>query len=281
MTALWGIRWLLARRLAQAGCLALFLTGVVKGTLASSLTLSVLPLTDPFIALQTVMAGHRPSATLLWGAAFVAGFYALVGGRVYCAWVCPINVVTDAAAWLRARIGAGEGLRVSRKLRLWGIAAVLLASALTGTAAWEVVNPVTLLHRGLVFGGLLSGGAALAVVAAIFLLDLVGGARLWCGHLCPVGALYGLLGRFSLLRVRASGRDACDDCLECYRVCPEPQVLTPALRGAAQGVGPLIVSGDCTNCGRCLDVCRKNVFSFGPPRRGAASKSPQNGECAL
>jgi len=161
------------------------------------------------------------------------------------------------------------------------VAAVLLASTLTGTAAWEVVNPVTLLHRGLVFGGLVTGGAALIIVAAIFLLDLVGGARLWCGHLCPVGAFYGLLGGVSLLRVRAVRREACDDCLECYRVCPEPQVLTPALRGAARGIGPLIISRDCTNCGRCLDVCRKDVFSFGPRRRGAASNPPQNGECAL
>jgi len=24
----------------------------------------------------------------------------------------------------------------------------------------------------------------------------------------------------------------------------------------------MIVSGDCSNCGRCIDVCSKDVFSF-------------------
>ena len=271
-----SIRWLVARRLTQAGCLALFLGGAIKGSLSSSLVLGTLPLSDPFIALQTLFAGHRPAASLLVGAAIVAAFYAVIGGRVYCAWVCPVNLVTDAAAALRARWKPGEGMRFSRHLRLWGVAAVLAAAALTGTVAWEAVNPVTLLYRGLLFGGL--GGAAAAIVPGVFLLDWAGGARLWCGQLCPVGAFYGLLGRFSLLRVRAEYRQRCDDCLACFRSCPEPHLLAPALRGES---GPVIVSGDCTNCGRCLDVCDREVFTFGPRWRGAPSRPPQSGECAL
>jgi ferredoxin-type protein NapH len=276
-----GFRWLLARRLAQASFLVLFLTGVVKGTLASSLTLGLLPLSDPFIALQTAAAGHLPSFRLLLGAIFLAAVYAVIGGRMYCAWVCPVNVVTDAAAWLRTRLGLRERLNISRRARYWGVGVVLVVSAITGTAAWEAVNPVTMLHRGLVFGTLLTGGAALSVTAAVFLLDLLGGSRVWCGQLCPVGAFYGLLGGHSLLRVRADRRRDCDNCLDCYRVCPEPQVITPALRGAARGIGPVITSRDCTNCGRCIDVCDKDVFAFGLRHRQAPSIPTQQGESAL
>jgi len=50
--------------------------------------------------------------------------------------------------------------------------------------------------------------------------------------------------------------------MDCFAVCPEPHVNTPALRGADTGVGPVIMSGDCTNCGRCIDVCAKDVFKF-------------------
>ena len=101
-------RWLLLRRASQFGFLALFLAGpwfglwIVKGTLASSLTLEVLPLTDPFVLLQSLAAGLLPASTALIGAAIVVAAYVIVGGRTYCAWVCPVNPVTDAAAWLRS-----------------------------------------------------------------------------------------------------------------------------------------------------------------------------------
>jgi ferredoxin-type protein NapH len=116
-----------------------------------------------------------------------------------------------------------------------------------------------MLHRGLVFGL----GAAWTVVVAIFLFDLFVTKRGWCGRLCPVGAFYSLLGRWSPLRVSAPQRAACNDCMDCFEVCPEPQVIRPALKGEGKGVGPVILAPNCTNCGRCIDVCSKEVFSFG------------------
>lgn len=257
-------RWLLLRRLSQAGILALFLVGpwfgwwVVKGNLASSLTLKVLPLTDPYVLLQSLAAGHPVMSTALIGAAIVLAFYLLVGGRVYCSWVCPMNAVTDAASWLRARLGIRTNLRMSRQLRLWLLAMTLGVSAASGTLAWELINPVSMLHRGLIFGM----GAIWAVVLAIFLFDLLIAQHGWCGHLCPVGAFYGLVGRLSLTRVVATRRAACNDCADCYAVCPEPIVIKPALK-AVDGAGPVIASSQCTNCARCIDVCSKDVFVLG------------------
>ena len=256
-------RYLLLRRFSQLVFLLLFLAGpwfgiwIVQGTLAGSLTLGVLPLTDPFIALQGVLAGHWPAATALIGAAIVLLAYALIGGRTYCSWGCPINPVTDAAHWLHTKLGLPKGWQPKRTARLWLLGTVLAASALTGTIAWELVNPITMLHRGLVFGM----GAAWALVGIVFLFDLVVARRGWCGHLCPVGAFYGLVGHKSLLRVSAANRAACDDCMDCYAVCPEAHVISPALKGKS-GATPIIVSPDCTNCGRCIDVCAMDVFNF-------------------
>jgi ferredoxin-type protein NapH len=231
---------------------------IVKGNMASSLTLGVLPLTDPYVLAQQIAAGHWPLTTALVGAGIVLVFYLLVGGRVYCAWVCPINMVTDAADWLRNRLGIKGGARFSRGTRYWLLGATVLVAAVTGTLAWELVNPVTMVFRGLVFGM----GLAWGVVAMIFLLDLVVSRRAWCGHLCPVGAFYSLLGFVSPLRVSAANRAKCDDCMDCFAVCPEQQVIKPALKGAEKGLGPVILSGNCTNCGRCIDVCARDVFQF-------------------
>ena len=257
-------RWLILRRLVQFGILVLFLLGpltgiwIVKGNLNYSHTLDTLPLADPYVVLQSLMAGHVPDKLGLIGAGIVLVGYFLVGGRVYCSWVCPVNIVTDAAGWLRQRLGIKGSAQLSRQTRYWILGMTLLGSAATGVVLWELINPVSMLHRGLLFGL----GAAWAIVLAVFLFDLFVMSRGWCGRLCPVGAFYSLLGRWSQVRVSAARRAACDDCMDCFEVCPEPQVIRPALKGAGKGGGPVILAAACTNCGRCIDVCAKDVFVF-------------------
>lgn len=272
-------RWLILRRLVQSAILGLFLLGpftgvwLVKGNLSYSYTLDFLPLTDPYVLLQSLFAGHLPETLALVGALIVLSVYLLIGGRVYCSWVCPINPVTDAAGWLRRRLGIKGGAQLSRQTRYWMLAMTLLASTLSGMVFWELINPVSMLHRGIIFGM----GAAWAIVLAVFGFDLLVSNRGWCGRLCPVGAFYSLLAIKAPLRVSASARAACNDCMDCFEVCPEPQVIRPALKGAARGVGPVIDAAACTNCGRCIDVCAKDVFTFASrfnnaPPEGGASK---------
>ena len=151
-------RFLLLRRLCQFGVLGLFLLGplagvwILKGNLSSSLLLETVPLTDPLTLLQSVAAGHWPITTLWLGAGLVLLGYWLVGGRVFCSWVCPVNLVTDAAAWARARLGLKGNGQFNRNTRYWLLAMVLVAPAITGVLVWELVNPVSLAMRGLLFG---------------------------------------------------------------------------------------------------------------------------------
>jgi ferredoxin-type protein NapH len=257
-------KWLILRRITQLSILALFLLGplaeiwIIKGNLASSLVLDVLPLTDPYVIIQSMLAGQWPLQAAITGAVIVTVFYILVGGRTYCSWLCPVNIITDTAAWLRNRLGLKGGAKFSKNSRFWLLGATLLLAMMSGKIAWELVNPVSMVFRGLVFGM----GMAWAIVLAIFLLDLLVSKRAWCGSLCPVGAFYSLLGHASLLRVSAARREACNDCMDCFVVCPEHQVINPALKEIPTGAGPVILSSQCTNCGRCIDVCAENVFQF-------------------
>ena len=263
-------KWLIARRLSQLSILLLFLLGpwysiwIITGSLNSSLILETVPLTDPYILLQSLFAGNSPETKAITGAVIVIVFYVLIGGRVYCSWVCPINMITDTAQWLRDQFKISGSSSISRKTRYWILAATLVLSLVTGSVAWELVNPVSMLHRGLIFGM----GLAWFIVLAVFMLELLVSRRGWCGHLCPVGAFYSLLGTHSLIRIRADAREQCDDCMDCFMVCPEQQVIRPALKGhvnknSSEIIGPVITSPNCTNCGRCIDVCAKDVFHFG------------------
>jgi len=255
-------RWLVLRRLSQLSILVLFWLGpvagvwIVKGNLTSSMTLDTIPLTDPFTLAQVIATRHWPELNALIGAAIVIVFYGLVGGRVFCSWVCPVNVATDAASWLRRKLRINTG-RSPRELRFWLIPALLGASAISGVTVWEWVNPVSLTHRALIFGG----GAALGAVAAIFVFDLLVAPRGWCGSVCPVGATYAVIGHKSILRVSARHSSRCNDCADCYAVCPEPHVIPIALKGK-DGASPVILDPACTNCGRCIDVCAPNVFTY-------------------
>ncbi|MFZ9528432.1 MAG: quinol dehydrogenase ferredoxin subunit NapH [Burkholderiales bacterium] len=257
-------RWLLLRRLSQLSVMALFMAGpwlglwLVKGNLNHSRTLDVLPMTDPLVLIQSLAAGHAVERNALLGLAVVLLFYLIIGGRAYCSWVCPVNVVTDAAAWLRRRIGIRGSAHISRSARYWILGMTLALAAITGSIAWEMINPVSMLHRGLIFGM----GAGWMVILAVLLFDLFVMSRGWCGHLCPVGACFSLIGRWSLLRVSAERRDSCNNCMDCFAVCPEPQVLRSPLKGAAKGAGPVVMSPNCTNCGRCIDICSKDVFTL-------------------
>lgn len=280
-------KYLFLRRLSQTTVLALFLTGplfglwIARGTLASSTTFGVLPLTDPLVLLQMLAARHWPEGLAILGAAIVALFYALVSGRAYCSWVCPINPVTDLAFVLREKLGLqAKGWQPRPETRLFVLAMVLVVSAVGGSIAWELVNPITHAFRVVVFGAVASS----TFVVAVFLFDLFVARRGWCSHLCPVGAFYGLLGARAFLKVSTPARAACDHCMDCYAVCPEPQVISPALEGAKTGASPVVLSRDCTTCGRCIDVCDRGVFRFthrfdaSETEGGAAVRSNCSGE---
>ena len=151
-------RYFALRRLAQAAFLLVFLTGpwfglwIAKGSLSSSRTLDVLPLTDPFVLLQSLFARHWPETTALIGAAIVLGAYLVVGGRTYCSWVCPINPIADLAAAVRRRFDIKQTAKLRPEFRNYFVVGILVLSFATGTVAWELVNPITALHRALVFG---------------------------------------------------------------------------------------------------------------------------------
>ncbi len=255
-------RWLLTRRTVQIAILLAFILDIpgygkiAEGNLSSSLWFDELKLTDPFILLQSFFAGSSIAMPALIGALIIGGFYAFFAGRLYCSWVCPINLLTDLAYWLRKKLNIKGNMSLSRSLRLWVLALALALSFLGGTLAWEMINPITRFQRELIWFSL--SGAML--LGALFLFDLFVSRRAWCGHLCPVGAFYGLLGRYGRLKVTAAATESCDSsgCSRCVAVCPEPHVLAPVVSKQAQSV----TSSDCTRCGACLDECHEGTLSM-------------------
>ena len=239
-------RFLILRRLSQLAIIAMFLSGpfwnvwILKGNYSASLLFDVIPLTDPLITAESLATGYLPEWSTILGALIIIAFYALVATKAFCSWVCPMNMVTDAAAWLRRKLGIRQSAKLPRGLRYAILAMILVGSAISGTLLWEWINPVAALGRVFVFGL----GATLWLVAIVFFFDLLVVEHGWCGHLCPIGATYALIGRKALIKVNVVDRNRCDRCMDCYNVCPEPQVLRLPLHGKPED-SQIVLSQDC------------------------------------
>ncbi len=251
-------RLLIARRTVQIGTLAAFAISatyglrVLTGSLSASLLFDTVPLTDPLALAQMLVAGHVPHVSTFVGALIALAVYGLLLGRAYCSWVCPINLLSDAAAALNRRFRLGQVLRISRHTRYWLLGLTILLSALLKVGAFEWVSPIGIAARAVIYGSVVG----LWALAALFLFELVLLPHGFCGHLCPVGAMWSLVGRFAKLKVRIEP-DKCTHCMQCQTICPERQVITPLL----QKVPALVVTdGACTRCARCVEVCEPNAL---------------------
>ena len=254
-------RFLIARRITQISVMVLYVIANVyginflTGNLSSSLLLNTVPLSDPYAVLQMAVAGAIISVDILLGAFIISIFYLIVGGRAFCSWVCPVNMITDLANYLRRKFGFNQIQKkqpASRNIRYWVIVISFVISFFMGIAAFELISPISMIHRGIIFGL----GFGWATIVIIFLFDLFVLKNGWCGHICPLGGFYSLVGRFSLIRVHHNA-DNCTACMKCKEVCPENQVLHMITKTSIP-----VLSGECTNCGRCVEVCDDNALNF-------------------
>lgn len=264
-----NIRFSLLRHLSRVGVLALFCAlpwlnaAGLHGISGSLFALDFFgwPFGDPAALLQALAGGATPSVRLLWGAgsSLVLAFFL---GRVFCGWICPYGLFSEAVVALggkATRRGAVTGRKelVSRiavlafgiGLALCGYPA-LTALSFPGTlslaplmAALE--GPGRLLFDLLVFPG------------TVLLLEFLSGERLWCRFCCPQGLLLGAAawlgarcGRLGLswaLPVRwQAGRCSCKAEQPCGAACTLR--VQPRRRG---GPDPL----RCSRCGDCIQTC--------------------------
>jgi len=262
MTSLYNnYRFLILRRLTQVAVMLLYIGGnywgwnFIQGNLSSSSLFGVVPLSDPYAALQMFAAGAVITTNLAFGALIITVFYMLVGGRVFCSWVCPVNIITDAANYLRRKLEFNTIQKrqpASRNIRYWVLGLSLVLSYILGITAFEFISPISITHRAIIFGL----GLGWAAMLIIFLFDLFILKNGWCGHVCPLGAFYGAVGKVGLIRVDHN-EEKCTSCMKCKEVCPESHVLFMVSKESLQ-----VLDGECTNCGRCIEVCDDDALNF-------------------
>lgn len=199
---------------------------------------------------------------------YIVGFLLAVGvllGRFVCGWLCPFGLLQELLHKL-----PGPKRKLPRPLK--GVKYAVLA-------VFVLLMPVLAVNfmgigqpafcQYLCPAGTLEGGIPLllanselralagplfhwkALVLLVTVLGCVVVQRFFCKLLCPLGAVYGLLNKVSLYRLRVDG-ERCVLCGECARTCP---MEVDPVRTAD--------SCECIRCGKCAAACPRGAIRLG------------------
>ncbi|MBZ7984734.1 quinol dehydrogenase ferredoxin subunit NapH [Campylobacter sp. Cr9] len=251
-------KYLLLRRITQIGILALFMLSscdfILKGNLSSSILFNSISLSDPFAYLQIFLASFSLNFGLFISAFLVFIIYALFLGRAFCAWVCPINLITNLAGVIRqnSNLKSSKITNFKQNTRYFILFSILLLSFIAQEPVFEKYSHIGIVTRGIIF----MQSSAIFVAIIIFLLDLFVQKNLVCSHLCPLGAFYSLISKFSFLKINYD-LNKCTKCMKCKTICPENQVLAIITKNSGD-----ISNSECIKCGRCIEVCDDDALNF-------------------
>ncbi|WP_171181999.1 4Fe-4S binding protein [Ruegeria sp. HKCCD8929] len=213
-----------------------------------------LQLSDPLAAAGQSAAGR----TLYWPfllTALIPVVLSMVFGRFYCGWVCPATFLyelnSNFAGWLRWA-GLKPGNRTFDKRLKYGVLVLgLVLSAASGSILVATIYPPAIIGREIYYAVALGGfGGGAVFFIGTLLFDLMVARRGFCRYLCPGGALYSLLGRYRVVRIRRIV-ETCNDCAKCNAICEFG--LDPLRDGFGQ---------ECNNCTACMAICPTAALTF-------------------
>ncbi len=278
-------KWHLARRFTALAFLGLLFAGrdggwgFFRGSTAVSETMETLPLVDPLAAVEVALA-QRSFAGDLWLGAGILVLVAMLLGPIFCGWICPLGFLMDLTQSLRTFVQK-RILKRRFKLPSWGLprpvreavlAGVLCFALVAQVPLFQALSPIHMVARALIFT---VDGAAL-VVLFLLLVEFVA-PRLWCRSLCPLGAVYSLLGRFAPLRVRVDPERAGQiKCSRCDVACP---VGIRVMEDHTLAGHDSVTDPACTRCGACIDTCPNSVLHLGFRKTGGMHTSEACDHC--
>lgn len=203
-----------------------------------------------------------PQLTLFTGSMIIT----ILTGRFFCGFLCSFGAMGDFLWFLSKKTG-NKGLKVNEKADAWlkNLKYVILAFIILGIWTFSLGNIGKMIGPWAVFGMYSKIGSwpsfkyLLTIGGFLLLLIIIGSLlieRFFCRYLCPLGAVFAVVSRFRLFRIKKE-RSKCGSCRLCTNKCS---------MGIPLYQYDTVTSGECIDCFECTSACpRHNVRANGAP----------------
>jgi polyferredoxin len=205
----------------------------------------------------------------------------VVFGRFFCGFVCPFGALHQFVGYLAhrkrkaaAKIKLNE-YRKAQSIKYYILIMLLMSAVVPTVQSLQIglLDPIPLFTRSVNtvllplvdnnFNAIFTIDRATVVsfiILAIFLAAVLMNfvvPRFFCRFVCPLGALFGVFGRFALLRI---GKNS-DDTINC-RLCEKN------CEGGCEPAGQIRIS-ECVLCFNCRNECQHDLISYQTPLSAA------------
>ena len=184
-------------------------------------------------------------------------------GRFFCGYLCSFGMLQELIFFLSKRVIPGK-VRISErfdsvmKFLKYFILAFIVAGvwilALPVDSSWDPWGVFGILVSGnlsLISSAMMTAGFVQILAIAVGSLFV---SRFFCRYLCPLGALFDVVSRKRLYKIRRQS-DTCTNCGLCTRAC------SMGIRIPEKNV---VISGECIQCMQCISICPKESLSASP-----------------
>jgi len=203
---------------------------------------------------QTLKTTNLLNFTVLMGVLGVA----LVAGRAFCGWLCPLGVMQDMfAGWARRLSGGGKHIRGKKSKASFPLTLPPAADKTLRYAKYLVLAAILVASLYTVYPPL----HEFCPMRAVFSLKLtpllwgvliifIGGSllieRVWCKYFCPLGAALAIFNKISPVRLVSTSK--CNNCGRCDIEC-------------SMGIADVpnnLTNTECIRCLECLNTCARD-----------------------
>ncbi len=191
----------------------------------------------------------------------------LVVKKAFCSWLCPIGTLSESL-WMLGQKLFKRNFNLPRWLDLplrslkylllgfFGYSILRMDSSALGAFIYSPYNKMADAKMYEFFADI--SQTALYTIGGLVVLSLLI-KNFWCRFLCPYGALLGIVGWLSPLKVTRT-KSTCIDCMLCTKACPSNIAVHKAGR---------VWSDECMSCMACVQVCPvKETLEVRATKRG-------------
>ena len=190
---------------------------------------------------------------------YIIGFLSTIGiisGRICCGFVCPFGFVQDIINKITKK-----NLNIPKIIRFFKYIVLILFVIILPLFIFDITKIAPYFCKLICPSGTLFAGVPLLLIdenlrkmasfitifkftiLILFLILFLFSKRAFCKILCPLGAIWGLFNRISIIKLNFN-KISCISCKKCEKNCPMNIAITSNIE-----------SNECIRCFECAKVC--------------------------